>query len=270
MKLCGTYDSLVMSPDAPFAPKWLHMMPLSMSFSLPCATSPISFQFPCVQWPCAQATFQNTRCTPRLQEAPWLMSAFALSPGRSLQPPASPTHWEDRRFRQQKATRFLTSLPQDLFFDKCLHDLISTKCLHDLLFNKYPPDLSQVSTGPGFWQVSKTLSFTSAYTTFSFTSIRQTFSYKYLQDLVFDKYPQGLLLDKYLQDLVFWRVSTRPSFRQVSSKTYSLPSIQGRKFPAFSFRVWRFFRFDFVHRGWRVSLHQSSIALTKLTTAPQL
>ena len=93
---------------------------------------------------------------------------------------------------------FLTSLRQDLLFDKCLIDLISPSA-YDLFFNKYPTDLSQVSTGPGFWQVSKTLSFPSAYTTFSF-----------------NQHPPDLLL-QVSTGPGFWRVSTRPSFRQVST-----------------------------------------------------
>jgi hypothetical protein len=87
----------------------------------------------------------------------------------------------------------ITGYEPRTWFLTSIQDLIFYKCLHR-------PFLSPASTWP---------------------------SLKFLQDLVIDEYPQNLLLDKYLQDL-FWRVSTRPSFRQVSYKTYSLPSFQDR------------------------------------------
>jgi hypothetical protein len=82
--------------------------------------------------------------------------------------------------------------------------------------------------------------------------------------LVIDEYLPGLLGDKYLT--FFDKYPPWPFLRQVSTghffdeyqqdllidkylSTSSLPSFQGRYFPAHVSRLTIFFRFDFVHQG---------------------
>jgi hypothetical protein len=148
-----------------------------------------------------------------------------------------------------------TSLP-DLFFDKCFNDLIYQVSTRPFLSTTSAWPCSSISR-TGYGWVSKTLSLTKClHRPFHSTSIRLTLL-KYLQDWLRMSIHKAFLIDKYLQD-IYGRVSTRPSFRQISIKTSSLPSFQGRYFPARVSRLTIFFRFDFVHQGWRVSLHQSS------------
>jgi hypothetical protein len=50
---------------------------------------------------------RSKKCTPRSQEILHKMSALALSPGRSLHPPASHTHCEDRCLRLRQGLPLL-------------------------------------------------------------------------------------------------------------------------------------------------------------------